>query len=290
MLPLHAARPDPDDFSQCWLDRVEVLYGPSAWVLGRCLERSRPDWSPTLGVIDPNPDQELPFSRWEGVALGERVARSGGRFRPLHGPGATLEAVRGPLLDHGIAHFACHGQWDPRDPTESGLALADGRLRLAELLSDRKCDAARLVALSACDTALSDQATRRGDDYLGLPAGFLLAGAKAVVGSLWSVADPITALLMDRFYEHLFASKGLAESLRLAQNELRAMRKDEAIDRLREAGARTAWLDRCNRCKRFLDETDDSAKLDHPYYWAGFAAYGSPAPVIDRTDPTAALS
>jgi hypothetical protein len=26
---------------------------------------------------------------------------------------------------------------------------------------------------------------------------------------------------------------------------------------------------------------DDSVTLDHPYYWAGFAAYGAAGPVVE---------
>ncbi|WP_165904605.1 MULTISPECIES: CHAT domain-containing protein [Burkholderiaceae] len=40
------------------------------------------------------------------------------------------------------------------------------------------------------------------DEYLGLPAGFLQAGAPARVSSLWAVDDGSTALLTSRFHKN----------------------------------------------------------------------------------------
>jgi CHAT domain-containing protein len=282
MLPLHAARPKPSadggESPQCWLDRVECISGPSVLVLGRCQDRTRSSWSPILGVIDTDRNKPLPFSRWEGRQLEVRVAGAGGRFTRLLENQATLDAVRWPLGDHGMILFSCHGSWNPNDPLQSGVVLADELLTLEDLLGDHRCDQARLVILSACETALGDEVGRRGDDYLGLPAGFVLAGAKAVVGSLWSVSDLFTALLMDRFYDHLFEGESLASSLRRAQLWLRSLSKDEVIVRLGALGIPEDSLD---ELRKSLGEYDDSPTLEHPYYWAGFVAYGAAGSVID---------
>ncbi|MGE3817964.1 MAG: CHAT domain-containing protein, partial [Isosphaeraceae bacterium] len=279
LLPLHAARPGKSDnsgeSSQCWLDRVEVIYGPSIAVLGRCEERARPRWSPVLGVIDPR--SNLWFSRWEGAELGKRVKERGGEYLPLFLEGAKLDVVRKELGARGLVHFACHGGWNPSDPLESGLETSDGTLKLGELLREKSCDDARLVTLSACETGLGHDFSKRDEEYLGLPAGFLLGGAKAVVGSLWTVDDRVTALLMNAFYRNLFEGKGLAESLQKAQIWLRSLTKTEAVATLRDAGIEP---DRVDRFRQFLDAADDAETLEHPYYWAGFAAYGAGGPVI----------
>jgi hypothetical protein len=36
-----------------------------------------------------------------------------------------------------------------------------------------------------------------------------------------------------------------------------------------------------DECRRFVEESDESPNLDHPYYWAGFAAFGAPGLVIE---------
>jgi CHAT domain-containing protein len=59
---------------------------------------------------------------------------------------------------------------------------------------------ARLVTLSACETGITDIKTGSSDEFVGLPAGFMLAGVPCVVSSLWSVPDISTAILMERFY------------------------------------------------------------------------------------------
>jgi CHAT domain-containing protein len=71
--------------------------------------------------------------------------------------------------------------------------------------------------MSACETGLGKVAS--GDDVVGLMRGFLYAGARNVLGSLWMVDDAATAGLMTRFYRHR-AATGNADALRQAQLEL----------------------------------------------------------------------
>ena len=75
------------------------------------------------------------------------------------------------------------------------------RLTLADVVARSDLGASRLAILSACETGLTD-IRRAPDEYLGLPAGFLRAGAPAVVSTLWAVNDFSTMLLMERFYRH----------------------------------------------------------------------------------------
>jgi hypothetical protein len=53
------------------------------------------------------------------------------------------------------------------------------------------------------ETGLSDLRDR-ADEYQGLPAAFLAAGAATVVSSLWAVNDASTALLMQGFHANLY--------------------------------------------------------------------------------------
>jgi CHAT domain-containing protein len=55
-----------------------------------------------------------------------------------------------------------------------------------------------LVVLAGCQTAEGVPAP--GEDVVGLRAAFRLAGAGAVLGSLWSVDDQATSTLMIEFY------------------------------------------------------------------------------------------
>jgi CHAT domain-containing protein len=118
-------------------------------------------------------------------------------------------------------HFASHGEFHPAAPLRSGLRLArdaanDGLLTVGELYS-LSLDA-DLVALSACETGLGDVAG--GDDVVGLTRGFLYAGARSIVASLWSVDDKATAELMRAFYVNL-SGADKARALRDAQIAVR---------------------------------------------------------------------
>ena len=77
----------------------------------------------------------------------------------------------------------------------------DGTLTVGELYSMRLN--ADLVTLSACETGLGKIAN--GDDVVGLTRGFLYAGSRSIVASLWKVDDEATAYLMTRFYGALKA-------------------------------------------------------------------------------------
>jgi CHAT domain-containing protein len=58
-----------------------------------------------------------------------------------------------------------------------------------------------------------------GEGLVGLTRGFIHAGAKRVVASLWKVNDAATAELMRRFYQGMLGAKRLtpAAALRAAQ-------------------------------------------------------------------------
>ena len=160
------------------------------------------------------------------------------------GPGVSLlrlgldasrsVATSGELADYRIVHFATHGILDDVNPGLSGIILSlfggggepvDGFLRLHDIY-DLDLPA-ELVVLSACSTALGRQVN--GEGLEGVVRGFMYAGAKRVVASLWKVDDEATCELMRRFYAGVFRD-GLstAAALRQAQLELRQQRRWQA--------------------------------------------------------------
>ncbi len=131
------------------------------------------------------------------------------------------------LSQYKILHFATHGFLNTSRPEFSGLVFSlfdkngqpqDGFLSLndvynLELSSD-------LVVLSACQTALGKDV--RGEGLIGLSRGFLYAGSKKVIASLWKVDDAATAEFMKFFYKnHLEKKLPASTALHRAKLEMK---------------------------------------------------------------------
>ena len=103
---------------------------------------------------------------------------------------------------------------------ESFLLLGDGsRMTLAQIKTKLNFNSVELLTLSACETALGDDsASHHGVEVEGLGAIAQQAGAKAVLATLWPVADGSTAALMRAMYQaHKNDHADKADALRDAQ-------------------------------------------------------------------------
>ena len=169
----------------------------------------------------------LPFARREAEALTALVAA------PQRKLALDFAAQRAAVLNEDLrpfryVHFATHGLLNNEHPELSALALSlvnqqgapqDGYLRTMDVFNLKLN--AELVVLSGCQTALGKEVN--GEGLLGLTRGFMYAGARRVLASLWQVNDAATAELMQRFYQGMLGEQKLspAAALRAAQIEMR---------------------------------------------------------------------
>ncbi|APV49168.1 hypothetical protein BWI17_05425 [Betaproteobacteria bacterium GR16-43] len=215
---------------QLVLETKNVVYTPSLSSLAIMPARvtTGPRWD-FLGVGVSNfgkssPWRDLPEAEAEVNAIGELFPVS----RVLIGAQATEERFRtldtaGELRRYRYVHFATHAFLSDRGTSLSGVVLAgagttggDGIITAAEWPTYRLDS--DLVVLSACDTGLGRLVA--GEGVVGLPSAFLTAGTRAVVLTLWSVADSSAAEFMPRFYKRLKAGRAPAEALRETKLEL----------------------------------------------------------------------
>lgn len=95
--------------------------------------------------------------------------------------------------------------------------IEDGVLTALEL-SNMNLGNVDLVVMSACESGLGETS---GEGVFGLQRGFKLAGANALLMSLWKVDDAATKILMTEFYRNYLSGKSKHESLKLARQTLR---------------------------------------------------------------------
>ena len=169
--------------------------------------------------------RRLPFTRHEADQI-LAVAPAGANFKALDFRANRSVATSGELSQYRYVHFATHGYLDTTRAGLSAIVLSmvdeqgnpqDGFLRTHDIYNLKL--PAELVVLSACETGLGKEV--RGEGIEGLTRGFMYAGARRVIVSLWNVNDKATASLMQRLYNGMLrGNKTPAAALRAAQIEM----------------------------------------------------------------------
>ena len=280
LMPLHLASRRLGSEDRCVLEDFIVSYAPSAQALGISQMRAGvlAEKAPSLLAIA-NTRGDLPFSTLEVQQIANCFRSEA--VRTLEGSQATQEALMQELPTRTYLHFACHGRYDPGEALSSGLILADNDpLELREILDRRFIlDDAQLVTLSACESGLFD-VRRLPDEVIGLPVGFVQAGAPSVVSTLWAVNDVSTSLLMIEFYRlHLVKGQTPAEALRGAQLWLRRAKASEMhlaehFERLYVSSRKPDAKAKALHAQRYWERNPDSVPFTDPYYWGAFVVTG----------------
>jgi CHAT domain-containing protein/tetratricopeptide (TPR) repeat protein len=293
LVPFHAMTlPD----GRLWGDAVIVQYAPSASVLCRLLRTEQAGTEAgrcsqvAVGIIGPardRPGSDIAFSQ-EILAV---TRTFGGAI--LDGRKVGLNTIIDSIEEADYIHFACHGSFERRNPLDGGLECADadlsqrsqedremsqfpGRLTLGQIFERVHFHRSPVVVLSACETGLS-KVEESYDEYLGLPAALLYAGAKTVISTFWPVADPAVQLLMGKMSREIVAGMSAPEALRAAQFWLRSLTLEDAIAEItalvNAQGAPNLSEEVDAQCAQLL-QMAEPFPFAGPYWWAGFAVNG----------------
>jgi CHAT domain-containing protein/tetratricopeptide (TPR) repeat protein len=291
VLPLHAAQ--LHEGSRV-MEQLCITYAPSLKLLGHIKEHGTTPREPSLGqAVNPTMDATLSYSELEAFEAAKQF--EGAAVRELIGEQATVEQLLTLLKETDVFHFSGHAFYDLEEPFGSGLFCAPGDagsqvLSLTSILERVGTIKSRLVVLSACETGQ----VQPGDalnDFLGLPGGFIVAGASAVLSTLWRVADLPTYLLLGEFFKQWDQGRrAVPTALTAAQKWLREVKASElaalfAAKRAQYrrdatifyAGVTAAW-------RHFAAMAPEERPYDQPYFWAAFTFNGL-QPVEDNFGP-----
>lgn len=133
-----------------------------------------------------------------------------------------------------------------------------------------------LTVLCACQTAVGE--VRIGEGVFGLRRAFAVAGAKAVVMSLWSVPAYASALLVQHFFANIQQGLEARKALQEAQNDIRAI----TIAQLRQSVLGRKALGELTGLKNGeelpsetqLDCEESTTPFVHPYFWGAWIYQG----------------
>jgi CHAT domain-containing protein len=209
-------------------ERFQISYAPSATVFEKLQQ-------PVVaaGKVLIVSDKTIPESSREEQA----IAKIYGDRAKVVTKESEAKALAG---DYDIIHFSVHGVFDQAEPLLSYLTLGrdehdNGKLLATEMFG-LPLEKTQLVVLSACESGRVQSTS--SNEIFGMERALLVAGAKALVLTLWRVDSVATALWMETFYREA-QTQPLPEATRRA---LKAVKADP--------------------------------RYAHPYFWAPFIKIG----------------
>jgi CHAT domain-containing protein len=157
---------------------------------------------------------------------------------------ATEDTYKREANKYEIIHLAMHTLVDDIHPTFSKMIFSlsqgrtdDGMLNTYEVYNTPL--KAMMVVLSSCNTGTGKLVS--GEGILSLARGFLYAGSRSAVMSMWAVEDMSASAVMHSFYKNMRSGQTKSSALRNAR-------------------------------LRFLRSADQ--ERSHPYYWSALVIYG----------------
>jgi CHAT domain-containing protein len=155
------------------------------------------------------------------------------------------------VSNYDIIHLGLHGSVDSTSIEgtqlffKSGGETDDGILKAHELYELNIN--AQMVFLSACETGFGKQSVSEG--VFSLSRGFIYAGSRSVIQTLWKINDQISASIIEDFYINLTSNNSSQQALRNAK-------------------------------LTYINQADELAA--HPYNWAAFQYVGADYQLVHK--------
>ncbi len=218
-LPFHLLLIGGNPLADSWA----VTYVPNTRILlanrgAQSIRRFRTPGPTAIGLSFEGTEEPL----LEAVTEARDIAKEGHGSTLLNDE-ATEAAVHGALRGSRMVHIATHGLLPSGAAAFQLISLAPGDggdgILYAHELAGRDLRGLSLVTLSACETALGRFDI--GDNLRGFPANLFLAGAEAVVGTLWPVETSAASTFFRVMYRELAQNPSRLAAFTTAQQETR---------------------------------------------------------------------
>ncbi len=299
-IPFAALPTNTKDGAKLLGDRFTIRYAPSCEILKICDDRPELNVNLNYGIIE-GASLDVPYGIFQGeeiatllnIPLAQRLCGT---------TEATIDNFKQLAQTVNILHSYHHASSNPNEPLKSSLALADGNITLAQLLV-WQLTGLQEVFLSCCETAFGISQTTT-DEVFTLASGFLCAGARTVIATLWSVDQLSAALMCIFYYEQRKRGLDRPRALQAAQQQLRQLsgatldnvygeRLEACLEINREQLSRAHDVELTKgekaaeasfeRLQKVEDMTENLKYLcgqDRPFsdpvYWAAFTCQGLP--------------
>jgi CHAT domain-containing protein len=201
----------------------------------------------SLFTLFPNLRGEIRSLPYAVVEAENAVDQCGGKA--FIAENASEEAYKTEARNYKIIHLAMHTLVDDDHPAFSKMIFSapasspeDGMLNTYEVYNVPVN--AMMVVLSSCNTGTGKLVT--GEGILSLARGFLFAGSRSVVMSMWAVEDFSSSAVIKSFYRNMRSGQTKSSALRDAR-------------------------------LKFLRTADQ--ERSHPYYWSTLVIYGDDTPL-----------
>jgi len=273
--PLNTSAKTPPPQPEYLSDKFRIRIVPSSQILNYCHQRG--NLKPAkMGIVE-NATGDLVFTGYECETLAT-MHHVEPNYR-LKYQQATVSNYQTLLNQVQVLHSSHHASYQLDNSLESKLLLFDGNITLGRLFTWRFKQLSEIF-LSCCETNLT--LTQITDDPLSIASGFLCAGARNVVSTLWAVDDLATALFCILYYEEK-QHHSRSEALRQAQFKLRTMTGNELKanyqEKLEAYLERQQWgedkAEKVNQRRLRLDLLcRETLPFVSPHYWSGFVSQG----------------
>jgi len=256
LIPLGAL---PISENQYLHDKYLIRTLASCQILSFCQDRVQLQTAPTYGIVE-NTKLDLPFSHLEGETVAQLYQVS--PEKRLQGAEATVSKYRELLKQINRLLSSHHAVSRIDNNLESALMLAENqKITLGELLTPAyRFPELEEVFLSCCETNLGT--AQPTDDILTLNTGFLSAGARGVISTLWEVEDLVSCIFSIIYHQLRAESIDRVRAVQKAQQTMINMTKKQLEQKIKPF--KKQQKERYERELETLSQTQNALKTQEP--------------------------